>query len=253
MGIAAGLALLMFSGSAALADHAWGPYHWERGSNPLQLQIGNNLTAFGSHLDTAMSDWNQSSVLSLTEVAGAGRKNCGEVDGRVEVCNDSYGFRRGGWLGVATIWADGDHIVKSTVKLNDTFLGPGGAYGTEEWRLLVMCQEIGHAFGLDHQDENFDNANLDTCMDYTNSPGSNQHPNQHDYDMLDAIYGHLDSGSGGGDDGGGDCNPRSPKCNNGALKAPPFSQASRANGSVYVDQMRNGLTRIKHVFWVPRR
>ena len=90
-------------------------------------------------------------------------------------------------------------------------------------------------------------------MDYTNSPGSNQHPNQHDYDMLDAIYGHLDSGSGGGDDGGGDCNPRSPKCNNGALKAPPFSQASRANGSVYVDQMRNGLTRIRHVFWVPRR
>jgi hypothetical protein len=30
-------------------------------------------------------------------------------------------------------------------------------------------------------------------MDYTNSPGTNQHPNQHDYDELVAIYSHLDS------------------------------------------------------------
>jgi hypothetical protein len=266
--IATGLALVLISGSAALADHAWGPYHWERGSNPIQLQIGNNLTAYGSypsadnsHFNTAFDDWDSSSVLSLTEVDGAGLKNCGAVNGRVEVCNDAYGFRRGGWLGVATIWADGDHIVKSAVKLNDTFLGNGGAYGSPAWRQLVMCQEIGHAFGLDHQDENFNNANLDTCMDYTNSPASNQHPNQHDYDMLadlpgpeEAIYEHLDGFSGGGDGGGGgNCPPRNPKCTNGALKAPPFSEASRANGSVYVDQMRNGLTRIKHVFWVPRR
>ncbi len=33
-----------------------------------------------------------------------------------------------------------------------------------------MCQEIGHDFGLDHQDENFNNPNLGTCMDYTNDP-----------------------------------------------------------------------------------
>ena len=37
------------------------------------------------------------------------------------------------------------------------------------------------------------NPNLDTCMDYTDSPESNQHPNQHDYDMLETIYAHLDS------------------------------------------------------------
>ena len=259
--IATSLALLMFSGGAVLATHAWGPYHWERDSNPLQLHIGNNLTAYGSypsadrsHFDTAMDDWNTSSVLDLTEVDGAGLKNCGAVNGRVEVCNDSYGFRRGGWLGVATIWADGDHIVKATVQLNDTFLGDGGAYATSAWRQLVMCQEIGHVFGLDHQDENFNNTNLDTCMDYTNSPDSNQHPNQHDYQELADIYHHLDTGSGGGGgDGGGNCPPRNPNCANGALKAPPFSEASRANGSVYIDQMRNGLTRIKHVFWVPRR
>ncbi len=32
-------------------------------------------------------------------------------------------------------------------------------------------------------------------MDYTNAPTSNQHPNQHDYDMLGTIYSHLDSGT----------------------------------------------------------
>ena len=65
-----------------------------------------------------------------------------------------------------------------------------------------MCQEVGHTFGLDHQDENFNNTNLGTCMDYTNDPSglagtngtlSNEHPNQHDYDQLATIYTHLDN------------------------------------------------------------
>jgi len=78
---------------------------------------------------------------------------------------------------------------------------------------MVTCQEIGHTFALDHQDEVFGNANLDTCMDYTNNPVSNQHPNQHDYDQLESIY--ADGGKKGKDDGGpgGGCNPKSPKCN----------------------------------------
>jgi hypothetical protein len=57
----------------------------------------------------------------------------------------------------------------------------------------VVCQEIGHTFGLDHQDEDFTNPNLGTCMDYTSDPSTNQHPNQHDYDQLESIYAHLDA------------------------------------------------------------
>src|SRR3990167_937294 len=65
-----------------------------------------------------------------------------------------------------------------------------------------MCQEVGHIFGLNHQDENFGNENLGTCMDYTSDPSgtladpdqlSNEHPNQHDYDQLGIIYSHFDS------------------------------------------------------------
>ena len=79
-----------------------------------------------------------------------------------------------------------------TVKLNDTYFA-SSTYNKPEWRALVMWQEVGHTFGLAHQDENFSNANLGTCMDYTNSPSTNQHPNQHDYDELASIYSHLDS------------------------------------------------------------
>jgi hypothetical protein len=56
-----------------------------------------------------------------------------------------------------------------------------------------MCQEVGHTFGLAHQDENFNNTNLGSCMDYTSRPESNQFPDSHDYAELEEIYAHLDS------------------------------------------------------------
>jgi hypothetical protein len=78
--------------------------------------------------------------------------------------------------------------------VNDTYFTQA-QYNTPAWRRLVMCQEIAHDFGLDHQDENFNNPNLGTCMDYTSDPDgppSNEHPNQHDYDQLVSIYSHTD-------------------------------------------------------------
>ncbi len=175
-----------------LANHSWGNYHWARTSNPFTLKVGDNVTsAWDSYLNTTISDWSQSTVLNLTKVAGGSRnKNCRPTAGRVEVCNATYG--NNGWLGVAQIWASGSHITQGTVKLNDTYYNTS-TYNTPAWRNLVSCQEVGHTLGLDHQDENFDNANLGTCMDYTSNPLSNQHPNQHDYDELVTIYSHLDS------------------------------------------------------------
>ena len=100
-------------------------------------------------------------------------------------------YGNNGWLGIAQIWASGSHITQGVVKLNDTYFNTP-TYDTGSWRQFVMCQEIGHTFGLDHQDENFNNANLGSCMDYTNNPSSNQHPNTHDYDQLESIYSHVD-------------------------------------------------------------
>jgi hypothetical protein len=131
--------------------------------------------------------------LNTTVVAGSTTgQACRATTGRVQVCNYTYGST--GWLGVASISTNGNHIVSATVKVNDTYFNTS-TYNTTAWRNLVMCQEVGHTFGLDHQDENFSNANLGTCMDYTNSPASNQHPNAHDYEELQTIYAHTDSSS----------------------------------------------------------
>jgi hypothetical protein len=179
-------------GSAEQESHSWGSYHWARTSNPFTLKLGDNLTSnWDSYLSVASSDWTQSTVLNTTIVAGSvAPKTCKGTSGMVQFCNASYGGT--GWLGIAGISISGGHIVSGYVKLNDTYYNTA-QYNTPAWRALVTCQEVGHTFGLAHQDENFSNANLGTCMDYTNSPGTNQHPNSHDYNLLQTIYAHTDS------------------------------------------------------------
>ena len=181
--------------STLFASHSWGNYHWARSGNPFTLKTGDNVDAnWDPYLDGAITDWNRSVVLQLLKVAGGSNpKNCRPTSGRIEVCNSKYGSN--GWLGLAQIWASGNHITQAVSKLNDTYFNTA-KYNTPAWRSLVMCQEIAHDFGLDHQDEIFDNPNLGSCMDYTSNPSgppSNEHPNLHDYQQLETIYSHLDS------------------------------------------------------------
>lgn len=185
------LALAVFPSSLG-ASHSWGNYHWARTSNPFALKLGDNLSSsWDPYLGTTSSDWSKSTVLDTTIVAGGtSAKRCRPTSGRVEVCNSTYG--QNGWLGLAQIWASGSHITQGVVKVNDTYFNRQ-TYNTPAWKNLVMCQEVGHTLGLDHQDENFDNAPLGTCMDYSRDPTRNQHPNQHDYEQLETIYAHLDS------------------------------------------------------------
>ena len=200
--LAALLALVAFS-PAAQANHSWGKYHWARTSNPFTLELGNNVTSgWSSYLSTASSQWTQSSVLNtMVDSGGTTGAACNPTSGRVEVCNAAYG--QNGWLGLAQIWIYRPrHIYQGTTKLNDTYFNTP-QYNTPAWRQFVMCQEVGHTFGLDHQDETFNNPNLGSCMDYTNDPDggaggasatdpSNLQPNQHDYAQLGTIYSHLD-------------------------------------------------------------
>jgi hypothetical protein len=177
--------------SVSFADHSWANYHWARTANPFTVKLGDNVSSgWDSYLATTSVDWSVSSVLDTVIVAGGTRpRQCRATLGRAEVCSDKYGFN--GWLGIASIWASGDHITQSVVKVNDSYFNTA-TYNTPAWRNLVMCQEVGHAFGLDHQDENFNNTPLGTCMDYSNDPNPNQHPNAHDYEQLETIYAHLD-------------------------------------------------------------
>jgi hypothetical protein len=207
---AAVLAVVALPGLAQ-ADHSWGGYHWARTSNPFTLKLGDNVDSkWDSYLATTSADWSQSSVLNTTIVAGATKpRSCKATTGRVEVCNAAYGNT--GWLGIASISiTGGTHITAGYVKLNDSYFNTA-TYNTPAWRNVVSCQEVGHTLGLDHQDEDFTNPDLNTCMDYSNNPNPNQHPNAHDYEQLESIYAHLDSTSTVGADAPGRGKPQAGK------------------------------------------
>ena len=190
----------------ASATHSWNGYHWATTGRGLDATVNLAITPeWAAAMNGAVADWEKSRVLDLSvrtaNLSDTDRKQCRPISGQVLVCNAAYGQR--GWLGIATIWLSNGHISQATTQLNDTYYA-FPFYNTPAWRSAVSCQEIGHDWGLDHQDENFDNVNLGSCMDYSRNPAggvfsngfdygpSNEHPNAHDYDQLVSIYNHND-------------------------------------------------------------
>ena len=270
-------------GSPALAGHQWGTYHWSKGSAELAVPVGDNVTSvWDSYLEVAVGNtksgadtgpdksWNDTDgIQSPLGDGGTTARRCKAAAGRIEVCNLTYGNT--GWLGIAGISISGGHIVSGYTKLNDTYFNTT-KYNTPAWRRLVMCQEIGHNYGLDHTDETFDNANHGTCMDYTNAPSggvlngfnygpSNEYPFAHDYEMLEsaAMYGsthpHIGSSTFAVREVG---KPASPGASDGSLEGGnSMADWGRAidydgEGRPHVFERNEGGRKIiTHVFWVP--
>ncbi len=244
------LGMLLADGAGADASHSWSTYHWARTTSSFTLALGDNLTTAGwkGHLTTAAADWSMSNVLNTVVGTGqSGGKQCRPTSGRVEVCNRSYGSN--GWLGLAQIWISGSHITQGVAKMNDTYFNTT-FYNNPNEKLHVMCQEVGHTFGLGHTSENGSSQN--TCMDYFSNTGANAgstlstRPNQHDYDQLATIYAHLDStstiaagsatrGFGGANGADGDGTP---------------GGASKAKGRWYVEALGGGRYLVTHITWV---
>lgn len=176
----------------ASADHSWDGLHWARTTSSFTLKMGSNLSAaWKPYAVSAARDWSLSQVVDVAIVAGkTTARVCNPRLGRVELCSAKYGVN--GWMGLTSVWTNGEHITQATLKVNDSYFSQP-AYNTPAWRNLVMCHEMGHTLGLDHQDEDFYNTPLGTCLDYSSDPVPNQHPNQADYDQLIAIYTHLDT------------------------------------------------------------
>jgi hypothetical protein len=259
-----GVLVASLTATAAFASHSWSGYHWARTANPFTIKVGNDVSAgWQSYLSNASSEWNQSSVAKNTIVPGLAGRKCRPTSGRDEVCDATYG--NNGWLGLASIWlaSGSSHITQGTVKLNDTYFNTS-TYDNPNERAHVICQEIGHTWGLDHQDTS--GAAYYTCMDYFSNTGSNATsttsttPNQGDYNELLCIYdpssngktltsttngithtctgsGHLDSSTTIG-----------AAIAKGAAATQVPSWASRSE-SVYVDHLANGETRITYVLW----
>jgi len=181
--------LVLGLSNPASASHSWGKYHWGRTTTPFNLTVGNNVTEdWGAAYTAVIADWARSNVVG--PVAASGRTNgvdCAASNGRVEACSARYGDT--GWLGLAQIWSSRGHIVAGTAKVNDTYYAAGSSYATSEQRQDVMCQEIGHTFGLDHTST--DGRDDFTCMDYSDATSSYT-ANDHDFAQLRTIYGHTD-------------------------------------------------------------
>jgi hypothetical protein len=100
----------------------------------------------------------------------------------------------------------------------------------------VMCQEIGHDFGLAHQDES--GADLNTCMDYANAL-DNPSPNQHDYDQLQTIYAHLDSTS----------TTAATLAESDTARPDRVERVDRISTSTITEEFADGSKRVTHVTW----
>lgn len=201
--------LFILAAVPAFAGHGWSNYHWGRpcsgatgceASIRIYSSLATTNTNWYDHLyksvfgDPANPNtanrrgWNDSSVLALSITASANdastRSSCPWVSGAVRVCNYTYGSN--GWLGLAQIrlTSGTTHISQGLAKMNDTYFN-GGTYPNTEKR-HVMCQEVGHDWGLGHTSENGSSQN--TCMDYyrntSNSDWTSTGPNQHDFDQL---------------------------------------------------------------------
>ena len=241
-------------------------YHWARTANPFNLLVVDSVTSDWSEpLTLSLIAWSNpdpstiTGVLDLeiidTDFSKKARRRCRMINGQIRVCNDSYGFN--GWLGLATIGINSaGHIDGGTAKVNDTYSSYWDIQGE---RNHVMCQEIGHLFGLGHTSENGD---IDgSCMDYS-SDSSSQWPNVHDYELLLEKYGHTDTynsyddGAPAPDDDSGGCNaPAGKGCNkNGSVaEIPPMGIriSQGRNSEVWAAPRSDGGLWIHHIRLVP--
>ena len=127
------------------------------------------------------------------KVAGGTRpRQCKPTAGRLEVCNERYGNT--GWLGIAQIWINGEHITQATTKLNDTYfntadLQQAGMAATGDVpgnRARLRARSPGREF------QQPESRHVHGLHEQSRS-ASNEHPNQHDFEELSEIYSHLDT------------------------------------------------------------
>ncbi|HUS05841.1 MAG TPA: hypothetical protein VMZ52_06085, partial [Bryobacteraceae bacterium] len=264
--LAAGVLAVGVLVNVASATHSWGGYHWARTANPFTLKLGDNTTSsdWSSHLAQTSKDWNAGTIQNpLTPsipppspvitavVPGQSTKRCSMVAGTTQVCNANYGFN--GWLGLATISiSGGTHITQGSAKMNDSYFNTS-TYNNPNEREHVMCQEVAHTFGLDHQST--DGSSQNSCMDYFSNTGANAgstlstKPNAHDFQELGIIYQHLDTTTTVA------ATPSSkPSASNDASDEPNnwgmlVSQSANGRSSTYEAHNQDGSKNVTHVYW----
>jgi len=232
------------SPSGVEADHSWSGYHWKRGSGgPVSIPLDDNMgPTWDQLLPTVSEDWTVDAAYAdvLDTIVAPGRSDperCRAVAGRVEVCSGSYGQTE--WLGIATIWTEGKHIVQATVKMNDDLFDQV-LNSSAAAKRRVLCQEVGHALGLGH------GYTSPSCMDdqHVLADPTYVAPSDHDHAALANVFDHVHR-------------RRTPRVNAASFSASestppdPLRTLRRGNEAVtmIVDDLGGGRKRISFVHW----
>ena len=214
--IALAAALTLAAPSDARAEHQWKNasgsvgYHWKRVDvDPLVLKVQDNHDVYDDGLFYA--DWPAifQDVIAAWSVSDYNPPTNNQYGGthldlsvvnkgkaHIQSYNGYYGNT--GWLGLARISIRDfeGHIGSGEAYVNEYYIKDyhpsyDGFDQPEEWR-AVMCQEIGHDFGLGHTLGN-------TCMNTVTRPLRYETPNDHDaYELTSMMHNHGDGGTSPG-------------------------------------------------------
>lgn len=172
--------LTLVGGGMAEASNSWNGYKWATADGVVDLRadVSDVQGEWAQVTGAVIADWDNSARINLN-TSPDGKQ------GVVTVRSDDYGAT--GWLGIAMVSLEGGRITSGRVLLNDWYWSRGLVEGLPP-RQHVLCQEMGHTFGLDHQSQSGR-----SCMnDHPSELGRWVRPNAHDYEQLDAIYRHPD-------------------------------------------------------------
>ncbi len=173
-----GIAASTLLSTTASASNAWNAYHWKSDHLSPTVKDGTASPSFWN-VSGAVAEWRDLSA-PIDPVMTSARR----ADVTVSEKNSVL------WLGLAQIWVENGHITKGKVFLNPVLKR---APYTPAMADHVLCQEIGHILGLDHnRDGAVGGSPDDTCMNDVGHLGEYTSPNSHDVDQLNDIYNHSD-------------------------------------------------------------